>query len=96
MADYRADSPFYKTQLFGKFLDVLQKRRISAHPQDQKMIINATYEYRPDLLAHDLYGNANLWWVFASRNPNTLKDPIWDMKKGTKYSYQNKIDYFLI
>jgi hypothetical protein len=25
-----------------------------------------------------------LWWVFSIRNKNKLKDPIYDMKAGTK------------
>ncbi len=82
MADYSADSPYYKTEMFGNYLDVLNRRPISANPQDQQLIINATYEYRPDLLANDLYDNPKLWWVFAARNPNAIKDPIWDMKRG--------------
>jgi len=35
------------------------------------------------MLAYDLYANPKLWWVFASRNPNTLKDPFFDFTTGT-------------
>ena len=84
MTNYNADSLFYNTPLYGKFLDILEYRQISAHPQDEQMIINETYQFRPDLLAYDLYENQNLWWVFAARNPNTIKDSIWDMKKGVR------------
>ena len=45
--------------------------------------INLTYQYRPDLLAHDLYNDARLWWVFYQRNPNTLQAPPLDFKAGT-------------
>jgi len=38
---------------------------------------------RPDLLAADLYGDANLWWVFAVRNPNIIQDPVFDFTAGT-------------
>jgi len=34
------------------------------------------------MLAFDLYSNSNLWWVFAQRNPNTLKDPYFDFVTG--------------
>ena len=51
---------------------------------DQYFTINATYQYRPDLLAHDLYDNGNLWWVFYQRNPNTLMAPPLDFKSGTQ------------
>ena len=41
------------------------------------------YDYRPDMFAYDLYGNANLWWVFASRNPNVLgPDPYFNFTAG--------------
>jgi hypothetical protein len=45
--------------------------------------ITPVYEYRPDLLAFDLYTDSRLWWVFASRNPNRLKDPLFDFVTGT-------------
>jgi hypothetical protein len=51
---------------------------------DQYFRINSTYQYRPDLLAHDLYDNSNLWWVFYQRNPNTLMAPPLDFKSGTQ------------
>ena len=41
-----------------------------------------SYKNRPDLLAADLYGDAALWWVFAARNPNVLKDPLFDFRPG--------------
>lgn len=38
------------------------------------------YEYRPDLLAYDLYDDSRLWWVFAARNPNKLgPDPYFNL-----------------
>jgi hypothetical protein len=36
------------------------------------------------LLAYDLYGSTKLWWVFAQRNMNVIKDPVYDMVTGTK------------
>jgi hypothetical protein len=41
------------------------------------------YEFRPDLLAYDLYNDSRLWWVFAERNPNKLGyDPYFDLVAG--------------
>jgi hypothetical protein len=42
----------------------------------------AVYKWRPDLLAYDLYDDVNLWWIFSMRNPNILKDPVFDMLPG--------------
>ncbi len=44
--------------------------------------ITLVYEFRPDMLAYDLYADSRLWWVFAQRNPNTLKDPYFDFVAG--------------
>jgi hypothetical protein len=30
-----------------------------------------------------LYGTVKLWWVFAQRNMDVIKDPIYDMIAGT-------------
>jgi hypothetical protein len=47
------------------------------------MVLTNVYEFRPDLLAYDLYGDSKLWWVFAERNPNRLgEDPYFDFKTG--------------
>jgi hypothetical protein len=35
-------------------------------------------------LAFDLYDDVNLWWVFAVRNKDIIKDPIFDMYAGQK------------
>jgi len=81
---YGITSPYLKTGVDNNgVLQVLTPRPISASPGDQILTINSTYEYRPDLLASDLYDNPKLWWVFAQRNPNVIHDPIWDMKRGT-------------
>ena len=84
MANYNITSPYANTGMYGNYLDVITPRVVSASQADQVMTINLTYQYRPDLLANDLYENKNLWWVFAARNPNTLKDPVFDMKSGVE------------
>ena len=81
-AQYRKSSPYYATDFYGQFLDVTTFRNITAYADDVKITITAAYEYRPDLLAYDLYGDAGLWWVFAMRNPNVLKNPIADFFAG--------------
>jgi len=45
--------------------------------------IQPQYTYRPDLLSYDLYGTSKLWWVFAVRNIDTIKDPVFDFVAGT-------------
>jgi hypothetical protein len=80
---YKKDS-FLRNANFldDTFLDVNNLPSFPESVNDERYVINAMYDERPDLLAHDIYGSARLWWVFALRNPNILKDPIRDFKAG--------------
>jgi hypothetical protein len=60
----------------------MANRAIPKESDDRLMQLNQTYQYRPDLLALDLYDNSSLWWVFYQRNPNTLAAPPLDFKAG--------------
>ena len=66
------------------YLDILRPRPVPVHPDDVLYEIKPEYTYRPDLLAHVAYGTKDLWWVFAQRNINTIKDPVYDFTAGTK------------
>lgn len=80
---YSKNSPYYGTEFFGNFLDVRKDRIITGDASDVMYQIDPVYNNRPDLLAHDLYGDSGLWWVFTARNPNVLQDPIFDFTAGT-------------
>lgn len=84
MATYDSTSPYFSTGYSQFFLDVMQNRPIPKENDDVMFRINQTYQYRPDLLAYDLYDNAGLWWVFYQRNPNTLTKPPLDFKVDTR------------
>lgn len=83
MATYDSTSPYYSTGYSQFFLDVMKNRPIPKLNDDIAFKINQTYQYRPDLLAYDLYDNAGLWWVFYQRNPNTLTKPPLDFVVDT-------------
>jgi hypothetical protein len=81
---YPATSPYASTAVVNyEYLDVMVNRPINADPTDQYWQITAGYNLRPDLLASDMYNDSRLWWVFAQRNPNKLKDPLFDFTTGT-------------
>ena len=82
MANYDSTSPYFETGYSQFFLDSMVNRPIPKENDDLTFTINTTYQYRPDLLAFDLYGIAGLWWVFYQRNPNTLQAPPMDFKAG--------------
>lgn len=83
-AKYSKSSPYFGTGQFGPFLDILEYRSIPKNADDVEYTIDRVYKHRPDMLAYDLYGDSKLWWVFASRNPNVLKDPLFDFYPGQK------------
>jgi hypothetical protein len=84
MANYSSTSPYFTTGYSQFYLDVLSDRSIPKEQDDALIELNQTYQYRPDLLAYDVYGQAGLWWVFYQRNPNTLVAPPWDFVAGIK------------
>jgi hypothetical protein len=83
MANYDSTSPYFLTEYSQFYLDVMVDRPLPKESDDLSFTINLTYQYRPDLLAHDLYSDARLWWVFYQRNPNTLTKPPLDFAVGT-------------
>ncbi len=83
MSVYTPSSPYYSTEVNAGYLDFLNFRSIPSLKDDLEYEITSKYENRPDLLAFDLYNDEKLWWVFAVRNKNVIKDPIYDMRPGT-------------
>lgn len=81
-ASYKPSSPYFTTGKFGNFLDVLEYRSIPSQASDTIYIVDKIYEYRPDMLANDLYNDPALWWVFTVRNPDVIADPIFDFVAG--------------
>lgn len=79
---YSRTSPYFNTEVFSNFLDIYVNRSIPKFNSDTLYQIDDVYNNRPDLLAFDLYGTPALWWVFAVRNPNVIKDPVFDFRTG--------------
>tara|TARA_E500000318_G_scaffold4307_1_gene4543 strand:+ start:967 stop:1269 length:303 start_codon:yes stop_codon:yes gene_type:complete len=88
--EYRSDSPYANTSQYSYYLDILTPRRIPARRDDVLHTLTLVHQYRPDLLAYDLYKNSNLWWVFQARNPNAFEDAIWDFRAGKKFYIPKK------
>jgi hypothetical protein len=83
LGNYKQGSPYYKTPLWGPFLDLWNGITIPSDPTDARYQIDPPYNLRPDLLAHDMYKDTNLWWVFAVRNPDVLLDPVFSFVAPT-------------
>ncbi len=83
MIKYESSSPWFNTTIQGNsYLDILNIRAVPSDDDDILYVVQPQYAYRPDLLSYDLYGTKNLWWVFAQRNMEILKDPVNDLVPG--------------
>lgn len=80
---YSKKSSYALTGIKDHYLDLMVNRPIPKLISDVEFTITQTYHMRPDLLAFDLYGDSELWWVFAQRNPDILKNPLVDFSVGT-------------
>lgn len=79
---YSKTSPYYNTNIVGDYLDIIDFKNLPKEIDDVRFQITSQYEFRPDLLAYDLYGDSTLWWVFAVRNKDIIKDPLYDFFAG--------------
>lgn len=96
MAEYTNKSPWSKTQQFPGYMAPLNLRSVSAEPDDILYTIESQFNYRPDLLSYYLYDTTKLWWVFAQRNMDVLKDPVFDFKVGTQIFIPQKPSLFAV
>jgi len=90
ITNYANTSPYYNTPQTSWYLSTWVARPIPAFDTDQCLTLQTRYNNRPDLLSYDLYGTTRLWWVFAIRNPNIIKDPIYDFVPGIQISVTNR------
>ena len=79
---YNKQSPYINTSLTKGYLDIINFIDIPGEVSDIQFTITTLYTHRPDLLAYDLYGDSNLWWVFTVRNKDVLRDPVYDFVPG--------------
>jgi hypothetical protein len=96
MATYSQTSPWFLTKTKQNYLDVLTIRPVSSEKDDYLYTIESQYANRPDLLAHDLYGEASLWWVFTQRNLDVIQDPIFDFVPGTQIYIPKRSSLFKV
>ena len=94
MAKYSSTSPWYSTPITADYLDILTIRPIAADPEDYRWVIETAFIHRPDLASYSLYGTPKLWWVFAQRNMDKIKDPIFDFVPGVEIYLPKKNTLF--
>ena len=82
--EYNKSSNYSQTNANRKYLDLYNPPLVTdtLSKQTRDMVITAKYNRRPDLMAHDMFGNANVWWIFTHYNRDILKDPVMDFTAG--------------
>jgi hypothetical protein len=95
-AKYSASSPWHDTTQNKLYLDIWRPRPIPSSQDDFEYTIQPQYNYRPDLLAYDVYGSPRLWWVFMQRNIDIITDPIYSFKTGVSIKLPKKSDLLVI
>lgn len=82
VAQYSTSSPYYFTPQNSYYLGSWIAPGIGPSATDEYVTVSQRYLHRPDLLSYDLYGSPRLWWVFALLNPDSIRDPVYDMVPG--------------
>lgn len=93
---YKNTSPWNKTSSTKDYLGIFAIRPVAAEADDFLYTIQPQYNYRPDLLANDIYGTPKLWWVFTQRNMDVIRDPIFDFTAGTQIFLPKKSGLFKV
>lgn len=76
------DSFYSNTNTRDFYLDLWKDPGMAFSDSDEKLAIPSKYNKRPDLMATEIYGSPNYWWLFALRNVDILIDPVEDFVTG--------------
>jgi len=82
MINFNKSSPYSQTPVIDGYLDVLAFIDLPTESDDVQYTIENIYMHRPDLLAYTIYNDPQLWWVFAVRNKDVIKDSVYDFIPG--------------
>lgn len=77
---YSPKSLYSETPIKGRFLDHYVHRKLEPHRDDAQIQVQGEWVFRPDLMALDIYGDEDLWWVIPVRNG--LEDLVFDVIYG--------------
>lgn len=83
VVQYPASSFYAATPQTSWYLGNVAWRSVPPDPHDRPYVLAPRHQWRPDLLAQELYGSGAYYWVFALRNPFLRADPIWLFTTGT-------------
>lgn len=80
---YKSTSNYSKTASNSKYLETyIPPISNTSNIETYSTVISAKYNFRPDLMAHDLFGKKDYWWIFVILNRDEIVDPIYDFTTG--------------
>lgn len=87
---YKSSSVYSNTKIKNWYLDHWEPKKIYPDINDIPYKISVDYDMRPDLAANYFYGNPDYWYIFALRNMDIIKDPVFDFKAGVEIYVPSK------
>jgi len=91
MANYKKTSVYSNTILNKKYLGIYEPPITPNIENMKKYTITQKYHRRPDLMAYDLYGKSDYWWIFTILNRSVIKDPLFDFVEGLEIYIPNNL-----
>lgn len=82
MSNYNNNSPWCKVQQTW-YLGYNLPAYMTSADSDSDYVIPTQYNEQPWMLAKELYGSEELYYIFALLNPDVLVDPVYDFSTGT-------------
>ena len=77
MSVYGEKSFYKRTEINDRFLEFYNHTKMEPQGDDGYVEITHRWTNRPDLMALDLYGDSDFWYVIPMRNG--FEDPYYDM-----------------
>lgn len=80
--NYKKTSVYKNTPLYKDYLGTFVPPISIDTRKMKRRKIEPKYNRRPDLMAYDLYGSAEYWWIIPLLNRSVIKDPLFDFTEG--------------
>lgn len=82
MVQFQKFSPYSETPIGVRFIGNFVPREIPSDDTDYQLFVGNKYHERPGVLANDLFGTRDLWWIFITMNRDLITDPIFGLQAG--------------
>lgn len=91
MVKYKNTSMYKNTPITDNYLGLYEPVFEPNLEIYNTITLSSKYDKRPDLLAYELYGQSELWWIFVLYNRDIITDPIFDFVSGLEIKIPKNI-----